>query len=150
MSVNLNAYPNQDRILGSAAVISIMTPAGPMRWAAVDQFDATSKTKTQDFQPLGMVAPRPQLIYAGYTLTFKGGMIDGTVDQAFYSIDTQLLQGRGTLRVRVTETVYLIDSSQQNWIYPDTALYGFKKSNPKADSDIQYDFSGESPIRYPA
>lgn len=149
MSMNLNAYPSQDRILGSSAVIDIITPTGPIQWAEVDTFDAEGQTKPQKFQPLGKTAPRNQLIYDGYKLTFKGGMIDNTVDQAFYNIDSNLLAGNPSVRVRVTETVHLLDGTEDTWIYPDTVLYGFKKSYSKADADVTYDFSGDSPIRYP-
>ena len=149
MSVNFNAYPSQDQILSSSAAIDIISSQGPVQWAVVDSFDATSGTKVQEEQPLGATAPRGQLVYGSYKLTFKGGKIDETIDQLFYGIDQQLLQGQSASRFRVTETVKLLDGTEQTWVYPDTVLSGFKKSMGKATEKITYDFEGQAPIRIP-
>ena len=146
---NVTAYPDKDRILGQQIKIKIHTTNGPVPWAACDSFDAQSQTKSTNFQPLGNVAPRPQLIYGGYKLTFKGGQIDETVDQMFLNVDQNLLQGKSAPRYTVDETINLFDGTVQTWVYPDAVLFAFKRAEDKADGAITYDFEGEAPLRYP-
>lgn len=149
MATNTQPYPSQDRILGRSAVIDIISTNGPVQWAVCDSFDVASNTKEEEYQPLGAMAPRPQLIYGSYKLTFKGAKVDETIDQLFYGIDQALLNGQASPRFRITETITLLDGSEQTWVYPDTVLGNFKKSMSKATDPITYDFDGTAPIRIP-
>jgi len=132
-----------DRILGRQVLIQISGPSGLIDWGECDDFEPEDQSKTISNQPLGQARPRPQYVPGDWKLSFKGAMIDGTVDGIVTDAENAVEAYSEPPRYTVSETVYYYDGTAQAFTYPDVVLFGFKKSAAKADEAITWNFSGQ-------
>ncbi|MHB1651669.1 MAG: hypothetical protein ACYCVD_04220 [Desulfitobacteriaceae bacterium] len=137
----------QDRILGSSASIDVYGPNGPVPYGELDSFDANPEHELKKFHPLGQKEEHGQMIYKGYTLSFKGAKVNGDWDKIQAALDSALLAGQPAPLYRITEITILNDGTVEIWIYDNAILYGLKTNKDNAEDEIKQEMSGWAPKR---
>jgi hypothetical protein len=132
----------KDRILGSSAKIEIYRNDGNLMTIEVDSITSNQKHDQKTWHPLGEIGERQQTIYKGWELDFKTGKIDDQISSFFGYIDDQLLAGKPSPRVRVTETIEHFDGTNEIWIYPDVVLSGYSSDKADSEDEIKENFKG--------
>jgi hypothetical protein len=138
---------SQDRILGSSATIEIYSSSGPISFGEIDSFNAEPEHELKKFHPLGQVEEHGQVIYKGWKLSFKGGMINGDLDKIQEAIDTALLSGQSAPRYRITETIIMFNGVVNTWVYDNALIYNLKNDVSNSADEIKQDLSGWAPKR---
>lgn len=138
---------SKDRILGSSAKIDLFRNDGKLMSIETDSFTANQKHEIKTWHPLGQVGERQQLIYKGWDMDIKTGKIDDQIASFFAYIDEQLLAGKPSPRVRITQTIEHFDGNKEVWIYPDTIIYGYGSDTSNAEDEIKENFKGACTLR---
>jgi hypothetical protein len=138
---------SQDRILGSAVVLQVYGPNGPVPLAEIDKFTAKNAEELKKHHPLGQVQPRGQIVYGGYDLSFQGAKVNDDWEQIAKANDINLLSGKAAPRYRVVEQKTWYSGKVENWVYDDVLLFGFNAEAAMSNEEIKHDFSGYAPSR---
>ncbi len=133
---------SQDRILGSATQLQIYGPNGPVNLAELDSFNADDQSELKKQRPLGRLEPHGQVVYGGWSLSFKGAKVNDDWDQIQYANDQALLAGRAAPRYRIVDSTTWYSGNVESWIYDDVLLYNFKVDKANSGEEIKLNFTG--------